>query len=281
MSQSGARFEGHLFALRLDDGPTPGVCLLRDGRVGRDRRIPDFVVEVASLEPSGLLEWVAGSWTGSTPRRAGAILSYAPDHTISVEQAFGGALISETVVPALDASAAEPAFLTVRFVSTTSKTTTNPGGKLVIPLDKGNLKRWLPSNFSLEIAGLDCTKVSRVGAFTIRRDVAPTTTPGNSSTAGPVDFPDLRVYLSASSAQSWVAWRHEFVGNGQDALASERSGIIRLLGPDVQAELARIELAGLQIRLLEPEEDVGRGQVARLMADLHCARMTLVPGGAP
>ena len=66
MPQSGARTGGHLFGLRLDDGPSPGVWLLRDGQGGRT-----FVVEVASLASSGLLDWVAASWTASPPSAAG------------------------------------------------------------------------------------------------------------------------------------------------------------------------------------------------------------------
>ena len=281
----------------------PGVCLLRDGEGGlifadvvRDtqsngpfvpkqlgaRHVDDFVVEVASLASSGLFEWVAASWTAAPPTRDGALLACTSTYTIALEQSFDGALIAETVVPALDAAAKSPAVLTVRFVAASSTGTVNPGGKLVIPLGKGNVKLWLASNFRLEIDGLDCTKVSRIDAFTVRRAIEPAGGSGGGFVAGPVDFPDLRISVSASAIQTWSAWHQDFVVDGQDSDSAERTGAIRFLAPDLKAELARIELAGLGIHRLEPEEDDGGpAQMARYVADLYCEQMTLVPGGAP
>jgi hypothetical protein len=303
MPLSRVRTGGGQFGLRLDDGPMPGVCLLRDGHGGitfadvvRDtdandpfvqkelgeRHVADFVVEVASLASSGLFEWVAASWAAAPPTRDGALLACTSTYTIALERSFDDALIAETVMPALDAAAKSPAVLTVRFVAASSTGTVNPGGKLVIPLGKGNVKLWLTSNFRLEIDGLDCTKVSRIDPFTVRRAIEPAGGSGDGFVAGPIDFPDLRIFVSASSIQSWDAWYQDFIVDGLDSDSAERTGAIRFLAPDLKAELARIELTGLGIHRLEPEEDDGgSAQIPRYVADLYCEQMTLIPGGAP
>jgi hypothetical protein len=303
MPLSRVRTGGRPFGLRLDDGPMPGVSLLRDGNGGltfadvvRDtnanapfvpkalgaRHVADFVVDVVSPISTGLFEWVAASWTAAPPTRNGALLACTSTYAIALEQSFDGALIAETVVPALDAAAKAPAVMTLRFVAASSMGTVNPGGTLGIPLGKGNMKLWLQSNFRLEIDGLDCTKVSRIDAFTVRRAIEPVGSPGSGFVAGPIDFPDLRIFLSASSTQGWVAWHKDFVVDGQDADSAERTGTIRFLAPDVKTELARIELAGLGIHRLEPEEEkADPAQIARYVADLYCEEMTFVPGGAP
>ena len=142
-------------ALRLDDGAVPTVTLLRDASGGATfanvvrqsgsndhfarkslggARIEDFVVNVATPSSSGLVQWIAESWGPKTSTRSGAVLTCDADSTIVGEQAFGGALISETTMPALDGSAKDPAALTVRFVAATTLPTISPGGKLKLPV---------------------------------------------------------------------------------------------------------------------------------------------------
>ncbi len=255
MPQAGGRIAAHPFGLRLDDGPSPGVSLLRNGRGGRvfadvlrdalpneqvvdkhlgARHVADFVVEFAGLTSSGLFEWIASSWAATPPTRDGALLVCASNYTVVLEQAFDGAIIAETVVPAFDAANKSPAAVTVRFVSPSSIGVANPGGSLAIPLGKGNVKLWLASNFKLEIDDIDCTKVSRIDGFTVRREVeASTGSAGTTLIAGPIDFPNLRVYFSAASAATWTGWYQDFVIDGNDSPADERTGTIRLLAAPV------------------------------------------------
>ena len=288
----------HPMGLRLDDGPSPGVSLLRAGHGGRvfadvvrdpdadpaivekrlgARHLADFVVEVAGLTSAGLLDWVATSWTAAPTSRDGALLACAFDGTVVLEQSFDDALVVETVVPPLDAASKSQAAIVVRFLAQASATTQNPGGKMAIPLVKNAFKLWLASNFSLAIDGLDCTKVSRIDGFTVRRSITTGQPPGDE----PIDFPDLRIHLSAISAASWLAWHQSFVVDGDDAAGNERNGTINLLAPDLQTQLARIELGGLGIHRLQLETDVASGQVARYVADLYCESMELVAGNAP
>jgi len=277
-------------ALRLDDGTGPTVTLLRDASGGSTfanvvrqsgpndhfarkslggARIEDFVVNVTTPSSSGLVQWIAASWGPKTSTRSGAVLTCAADSTIVGEQAFDGALISETTMPTLDGSSKQPAALTVRFVAATTLPTISPGGKLVLPVGGAVPKQWFPSLFRLEIAGLDCTKVSRIDEFTVRRDFK-----------SPIDFPDLRIFLSMVSAQAWIEWHKRMVIDGRGGDKEEKVGTIRLLTADFKTELARIELAGLGIYQLKPEWPVPDAAPQRLVVDLYCEQMTLIVSGA-
>jgi hypothetical protein len=93
----------------------------------------------------------------------------------------------------------------------------------------------------------------------------------------------LRITLSMAGADSWFDWYEDFVLNGNNGPAAERSGSISLLGPSLVDELARVDLAGVGIYRLttDRDEDAPPDQLARLTAHLYCEQMTLVPGGTP
>jgi len=287
-----------MLALRLDDGAVRTVTLLRDASGGATfanvvrqsgpndhfarkslggARTEDFVVNVATPSSSGLVQWIAASWGPKTSTRSGAVLTCDAERTIIGEQAFGGALISETTMPALDGSAKEPAALTVRFVAAKTLPTISPAEKPKLPVSEAPSKPWLPSLFRLEIAGLECTKVSRIDGFTVRRDFKGA--PGE-PTPSPIDFPDLRIFLSMVSAQTWIDWHKRMVIDGRGGDQEEKKGTIRLLSADLMTELARIELAGLGIYRLKPERPVPDAALERLVADLYCEQMTLITSGA-
>jgi hypothetical protein len=140
------------------------------------------------------------------------------------------------------------------------------------------------SNFRLEIAGLDCTRVNRIDPFAVRRPVEMARAGRGRSmlSAGRIDFPNLRVSLAAISAPTWQAWHKSFVVDGNNSDGEQRAGSITLLAPNGFTEIARVELAGLGIvRLSNDPQPGSTGPVAAVTADLYCERMTLKPGGAP
>ena len=114
--------------------------------------------------------------------------------------------------------------------------------------------------------------MSRIDGFTVRRDFK--------SSDEPIDFPDLRIFLSMVSAQAWIEWHKRMVIDGRGGDQEEKKGTIRLLNADLKTELARIELAGLGIYQLKPERPVPDAAPERLVADLYCEQMTLIASGA-
>jgi len=207
-------------------------------------------------------DWIAEFWKGSSQARSGSVISLDQNNQARSELVFEHAVITATTVPAMDAASKTPCRLTVR-LSATETRRLPASGPVAGPIKPS--KPWLPSNFRLEIEGLDGMRVSKIEPLTV---VA--------GTGGAIDFPDLRVLLSADPAKTWSAWHQSFVVEGKNADGAEKSGTLAFLTPDLKAELGRVTLRGLGIHRLAPEPVPDRtAQIARLAADLYCERMAL------
>jgi hypothetical protein len=291
---------GH-FALRLDTANASEITLLAGsdgGNVYADvtsvfeaglyyahkhigsPKYEDFRIPIGAAASTGLFEWVADSW-GATPEvRNGAVLGVDFDFNIKSEVGFSGALVVETGIPALDAASKETGHLTVRlqpeFIDVRAAS-----GKL--SLMQAKQKLWRTSNFRLQIDGLDCSKVSRIDAFTVKRKVNVLTSGSGEVSLVPdkIDFPNLRITLSKASALTWVDWHETFVVNGDNDDSFERNGTISFLSNDLKTELSRIDLHHLGIMRLASNPTDGNSAVTRLTADLYCEEMVLGPGVNP
>jgi hypothetical protein len=241
-----------------------------------DIRYEDLVVEAGATMPGALFDWVTASWGPQPPSRDGALLALSYDFTVQREQPFEDALIAETTIPALDASSKAPGRMTVRITPRSLGPPTNPGSKLQISLGKSPHKTWLASSFRFTLDGLDTKHVSRIEPITVRRSIEVLTSGsgGTSISPGRIGFSDLRVRLSAVSAAAWYAWHKDFVIDGNNSNADERSGAIAFLAPDLKTELARIDLHNVGIVRVAPAGG-DQASIASVIADLYCERMEL------
>jgi len=243
----------------------------------------DIRVELGMAMSSGLFDWIADSWGPNPPSLDGAVLGCDLTYTVHSERGFVAALISETGFPALDAASKTTGYLGLRLTPRAVLPTVDPGTKLSFGIGV-KPKLWLSSAFKLEIDGINASKVSRIAPFVVRRPIEVISSGGTTTLqAGMVDFPPLRITLSMAGAMDWFDWYEDFVLNGNNGPAAERTGTIRLLAPNLQNEIARVDLAGLGIYRLttDKDEDAPPDQIARVTAHLYCEQMTLVPGGGP
>ncbi|MBI5668234.1 MAG: phage tail protein [Chloroflexi bacterium] len=223
------------------------------------------------------LDWVSAFWNRNFQRKNGAIVTL--DYKLSAvsAQEFFNALITEIGFPACDASNKEPSFLMVKIKPEYTRTK-KISGRLKIPPQNNGKKAWLTSNFRLNIAGLDCTKVFRIDAFTVRH-LTPESETGDhrdyEQLRQIVEFPNLRITFTASVAQSWHDWFEDFVIQGNCAEDRERSGTLELLSPDLQSVLMRVQFANLGIFRLAPKPAKDPNQSERVTADLYCQQMSL------
>ena len=238
----------------------------------------NFVILIGAAGSQGLFDWVAGSWGPNPEAKNGALLSVDANFKIRSEAEFSSALVVETSFPALDAASKEPGYISIHlrpeFIDL------KPGaGTLSLQFAKQNL--WRTANFRLEIDGLDCTKVSKIDAFTVKRDVTTVASGsgGISLVPGNVGFPNLRITLANVSANPWHDWHKSFVVDGNNGDAFERNGTIRFLSNDLKKELSRIELHHLGIIRIGPEP--GGDQIARVTAELYCEEMQFSQGVGP
>ena len=237
----------------------------------------ELILPVGLSMSAGLFDWVAGSWGPSPEKPDGAVLKLDVDLAIRTETGFGGALITETVVPTLDGSSKDAGLLVIRAQPEVLHTHVGAGK---VKLAASKQKLWRTSAFRLEIDGVDCTKVRRIDTFSVSRP--PTAVSDGAGgvmlTAGNVVFPNLHVTLPLAHAQSWFDWHEDFVVAGNNGDHLERQGVLSFLSMDFKTELSRIDLHHLGIVRLQ----AAPGQAAEVTAEIYCEEMVLGrPGGTP
>ena len=238
----------------------------------------DIVLTLGFEMVQNVYDWIAASWKQDYARKDGSIV--ATDATLQAksERQFYNALINEVTFPALDAASKDVANLTVKFAPEYTRSV-KAAGKLIAPKPAAQ-KRFVPSNFRLEIDGIDCTKVSKIDSFTVKQTIT-TDDIGKARDVvidpGRLDFPDLRVTIAEAGAATWDAWFEDFVIKGDNDDSKEKRGRIVFLAPDRKQELGRIELFNLGIFGLRHQAAAGDA-VSRVVADLYCERMELQIG---
>lgn len=240
----------------------------------------DFAIELDLSLEAAVYEWIANTLIGKHLRRDGSITAVDTQLKARSERAFFRALITEVTVPAMDASSKEPAFLTVRFAP--EYTRMKKGSGATVKSSTAKQKAWQASNFKLEIDGVDCTKVNKIEAFTVRQAVVRDDV-GESRDferePARLEFPNLRISVPESSAQTWIDWFDDFVVKGNDDSSNERTGTLTFLTPDRKTPLGKVAFFNLGIFRLEREpQPAGVDAVARLRADLYCERLELNVG---
>jgi hypothetical protein len=184
-------------------------------------------------------------------------------------------LITEVGFPAMDAAANDPCYLTLTFAP--EYTRHKPAGTATPSPVTTPPDAWLPSNFRLEIDGLDCSRVIRIDAFTVKQK-----TVGDSigdprdqlKEPGQIEFPNLAITMAETAVPTWLDWFESFVVKGRNDETQEKRGALVFLSPNRLTELGRVTFYNLGIfrmapAMAEPTAD----QRPRMTADLYCERM--------
>jgi phage tail-like protein len=258
------------FLQSAEGGDAVGEVVTEPGGAGgfADKRIgavhyEDLALQVGMSMTSDLYDWINASWQLAPQPKDGTVAAADVNGSVQHERRFQGALVSEVGFPALDGASKEAAFLTVK-LRPEQVADAKAGGRLQTRA-AAKQKQWLASNFRLDIDGLDCKRVATIDAFTVTQ-----------ATPDTVEVPNLTIALSAASADSWQDWHDDFLVNGNNGPDRERSGSITFLGPDLKTELARVELAGLGLVALRRPAPTAAEQVAKVVAELYCERMSFV-----
>lgn len=236
-------------------------------------KIPDISLITDFSLNRALYRWISDSWQGRYERKDGAIIAYDYNLKAVTERAFFHALLGETVIPACDGSSKDPAYMTVVLDPEYTKEKALQGGIPAphLPLPQ---KTWLPSNFRLEIQGLDCRRVSKIDSFTVKQSIrARSAGPerGVVLQPGKALFPKIGVTLADSSSTSWLQWQ-KLVAARKPAL---KNGSLIFLAQDLRTELARIDFFGLRlVSLTHLPLAGGPRRVRYFKAELQCQRMT-------
>jgi T4-like virus tail tube protein gp19 len=241
-------------------------------------RYEDIILGLSFSTSSGILGWIADSWAMNNQRKDGSLTftDYKLEATSKLE--FFEALITETTIPACDGASKEAAYLRLK-ITPESVSFSKASGRVGGGVGEAKQKAWVPSAFKLTIEGLDGSKVSKIDAFTVKQKVLFDEIGEEREVVkepAQIEFPNLRVTLSESGAQSWLDWHQDFVIKGNNEDSDERHGRLAFLAPNLKDELAAIKLSNLGIFRIAPDKtEANKDQIKRVTADLYCERMEL------
>jgi len=245
----------------------------------------EFTLQVGFSMNKALYNWIQQAWSMNYKRMDGSIVALDYQLNPVSERQFYQALITETTIPAVDASSKEPAYIAVRFAPTHTRAVKPSGSKADYgQYGKAEQKLWLPSSFKLEIPGLDCTKVSKIDSFTVKQ-TAVTDDIGEArdymKEPGKLEFPNLKITLAEASAQAWFAWHEDFVIQGNNDETREKSGTLSFLSPNRQDVLAQIKFYNMGIFRIQAEKaEANADPIKRVQAELYVERMEFLLGPA-
>ncbi|MGC4074325.1 MAG: hypothetical protein QM760_17795 [Nibricoccus sp.] len=194
-----------------------------------------------------------------------------------------GAQLTEIQFPTVDAASRTP--LLVKFVfrvdATAPVTTAIPAAA-----GGGNARNTaLASNFTLAIDGVSTSRVSKVDAFTLRREVITNTSGNNASTSfsiGELTVPNLVVTLGGADSDSWKIWRASFLPQ-PDATTINRvqkkNGALRFLASDMTTSLFTLQLSGLApVRFATVPPDSAAAALLQFRGEVFCEAMSTFTG---
>jgi T4-like virus tail tube protein gp19 len=234
------------------------------------------------LDAKPVLEWIKSTWEGKQSRKTATVLVSDYSRKVVAERHFTDALITGTTIPTLDGASKDAAYIRVT-VDPQEIRELGGSGQDAGYLNKPQQKKWLTSNFRFELGDLPGNRVARIESFTVGQKVAEDQV-GEfrevQKQAGTLEFPNLKVTLSAADAEQWAKWHHEFVVNGKNGDDQEKNGAIVFLGPTMKDELGRVNLFNCGIfRFGAAPRESNAYHIATVTADLYCERMEMAMTG--
>src|SRR5215471_9046220 len=116
-------------------------------------------------------EWITATTNSQSFRKSGQIVTCDYDFKELSALDFSNAIMTEVGFPALDAASKDAAKMTIKIRPEWTRVNARPGGSLPGMINTKAQKKWLPANFRLQIAGLDCTRVTKIEAITVKQKV--------------------------------------------------------------------------------------------------------------
>ncbi|MEE9133459.1 MAG: phage tail protein, partial [Gemmatimonadota bacterium] len=178
-----------------------------------------FTLEVGMGMSAGFYDWIRASFDKGHVSKTGEFIACDFDYKAMSAREFIDAHISEVTIPALDGSSKEPAYMTLKLDP--ERIRYKPGdGSVVQAKVAPPTKKWLCSNFRLELGDLPCSRVAKIDSFTLKLGVIKDEVGQfREATKHPakVEVPNLKVTISQADIKPWQEWHKSFVIDGKCA----------------------------------------------------------------
>lgn len=209
------------------------------------------------------------------PRKNGAIIQTDLNGKEVSRLNFTNAMITQISFPTLDAASRDAAKMSITIAP--QYTQQAQGSGKTIPQMGGVIKKWLPNNFKLTIAGLDTTKVNKIDALVFKQ-VAVRDAVGSGRDSAKIsvqqEIPNLVISFAEVSAQTFRNWYGDFVIKGNNGDTVEKNGTLQYLSPDLREQFFTLTFKGIGIFRLVPEKvEAGSDNIRRLKAEMYVEDM--------
>ena len=231
----------------------------------------------------GTYSWIENSFKHQYERKNGAIIAANFDHKELTRLTFTNALISEVGLPALDAASKDAAKMTVKISPEyTRMTNTFGGGQSIVgskAINSQVQKKWLPSNFRLNIDGLadPCKRVNKIEALVVKqKNVENPIGELRDYEKEPahLEIPNLVITFPESHADEFYKWHEDFVIKGNNGDDKERNGTLEYLTPNLQEVLFTVTFQHLGIFKISMDKvESGAEGIRRVKAEMYCEDM--------
>ncbi len=221
----------------------------------------DITVNCGTGMSKAFYEWIKAAFDGRYERKNGAIVLCDFNYKEVSRTEWTGGIITEVGLPALDASSKDAARMTIKISPEFTRMVKGAGKPAPSASQARVQKKWLPSNFRLEINGLDCKRVNKIEALTLKQNVT-----------GKHSVPNLVVTLPESDAGGWNTWQKSFAIGGNRG--NERNGLLAFIAPDLREELFALNFYNLGLFKLTPDKmEAGSENIRRVKAEMYCEQM--------
>jgi hypothetical protein len=242
----------------------------------------DIGVSCGTGMSKGFFDALKTTLDGQLTRLNGAIVEYDYNYKEASRLNFFNGLVTEIGFPALDAASKDAAYMTVKFTPERTAHEKGGGGSFAGKYGGSVQKKWLPSNFRLKILGLDCTRVNKIDAITVRQKIVKNAigeVRDYQVEPAYIDVPNLVVTMAESHAQTFYDWHEDFVIKGNNGQDREKSGTLEYLAPDLKEVLFTLSFSSLGIfRLARDKSEAGSENIRRVKAEMYCERITFTYG---
>jgi hypothetical protein len=280
--------DGQLIPLRQFEGGFPRAEVVIEGpgpeKVNKKRisqlKFQPIAIECDPIMPKPIFDWVAATLNLNFVAKDGALLTADANYVEKTRLQFNRAFISEIVFPACDGASKDAGHLTVKFAPESTTPLAGKGGK-VPGMAMVKPQTWLPSNFRLNIDGVDCSRVSKIESFAIKQQVAQNAvgTMRDFKQPATLEFPNLTISIGEAFAGTFYAWFQDMVLKGNAGEQNERTGRLELLDRTLTKTLLTVNFHHLGIFGFTPvNEDPARDNIKRVKVEMYCEQITLTPG---
>jgi phage tail-like protein len=236
----------------------------------------DIVLTCGTGMSKGFYDWIIACAERRYIRKNGAIVTCDYNFKEMSRLEFENALITEVGFPALDAASKDAAKMSIKISPELTREKMNRGGTLS-SAKNAMQKKWVPSNFRLKIDRLDCSRVSKIDAITIKQQAGGN--PRFLSGSGNPGTASLVITLPEAQSKPFYEW-HQASLNRRNAPVEKRTGQLDYLSEDMR-ELISLRFDDLGIKDVTPERaERGIENIRRVKAEMYYERMQLSFAGA-